>query len=176
MALGYLNLSSFFNGLGDTKATMKIALITFTLVAALSPVFTQAYSVVGLIMAFLIANTVGISYGAFFARKKYQVQFDLAGTAKIFVVSLLCVAPLFIVRFAVMPVYFTVALGVCGYFVAYLTLLPLTRVVTPNELKTLSLIIQKIRFLKLVGRYTVKYELKLCQTRLLVKNKLEALF
>jgi O-antigen/teichoic acid export membrane protein len=176
VALGYLNLSSFFNGLGDTKATMKIALITFGLVAALSPLFTQAYSVVGLIIALLIANTAGISYGAYFARKKYQVQFDLPGTTKIFVVSLLCVVPLLAVRFAVLPVYFTLALGVFGYLVAYLTLLPLTRIVTPTELKMINGVLQKIRFLKVVGKLTVKYELKLCQTRVIMKNKLEALF
>ncbi|MGD6934071.1 MAG: oligosaccharide flippase family protein [Candidatus Bathyarchaeia archaeon] len=176
VALGYLNLSSFFNGLGDTKATMKIALITFGLVAALSPLFTQAYSVVGLIIALLIANTAGISYGAYFARKKYQVQFDLPGTTKIFVVSLLCVVPLLAVRFAVLPVYFTLALGVFGYLVAYLTLLPLTRIVTPTELKMINGVLQKIQFLKVVGKLTVKYELKLCQTRVIMKNKLEALF
>lgn len=175
VALGYLNLASFFNGLGDTKATMKVSLITFILVAALSPVFTQAYSVVGLIAAFLIANTAGISYGAFFARKKYQVQFDVAGTAKIFVVSLVCIAPLFAVRFAGIPLYLTLILGTGGYFATYLTLLPLTRSVTPAELKMVNVILQKIRFLKLVGRYTVKYELKLCQTRIMVKSKLETL-
>jgi O-antigen/teichoic acid export membrane protein len=175
VALGYLNLASFFSGLGDTKATMKISLVTFVLVAALSPVFTQAYSVVGLIIAFLISNTVGISYGAFFARKKYQVQFDLGGTAKIFVVSLLCVAPMIAVRFASMPIYLTLMLGVSSYFVAYLTLLPLTRIVTPGELKMVNVILQKIRFLKHISRYTIKYELRLCQTRRVVKNKLEAL-
>jgi O-antigen/teichoic acid export membrane protein len=175
VAIGYLNLTSFFNGLGDTKATMKIALITFALVAGLSPLFTQAYSVVGLIIAFLIANTVGISYGAFFARKKYQVQFDIAGTAKIFIVSLACVGPLIAVRFAALPVYVTLALGVGTYFVTYLTLLPLTRIVTPSELKMVNIVLQKIRFLKLVSKITVKYELKLCQTRMQVKNKLEAL-
>jgi O-antigen/teichoic acid export membrane protein len=175
VALGYLNLASFFNGLGDTKATMKISLITFVLVAALSPFFTQAYSVVGLIIAFLIANTVGISYGAFFARKKYQVQFDIAVTAKILVVSLLSVAPLVVVRLVVLPVYVTLAFGVCGYLLAYLTLLPLTRIVTLGELKMVNVILQKIRFLKLIGRITVKYEMKLCQTRMLVKSKLEAL-
>ncbi|XHH09191.1 MAG: flippase [Candidatus Bathyarchaeia archaeon] len=175
VALGYLNLSSFFNGLGDTKATMKISLITFTLVAVLSPFFTQAYSVVGLILAFLIANTVGISYGAVFAKRRYQVQFDLVSTGKIFVVSLLCVAPLVLVRFAALPVYFTLVLGVCGYLLAFLTMLPLTRIVTVDELRMVNLILQKIRFLKLIGRYTVKYELKLCQTRTSIKSKLEAL-
>jgi O-antigen/teichoic acid export membrane protein len=176
VGLGYLNLSSFFNGLGDTKATMKISLITFVLVAALSPFFTQAYSVVGLIIAFLIANTVGITYGAVFARKKYQVQFDMTETAKIFLVSLACVAPLLVIRSAVLPVYFTLAFGAGAYLVGYLTLLPLTRIVTVNELKMLNVILQKIRFLKLVGKLTVKYELKLCQTRLIVKSKLESLF
>ncbi len=175
VGIGYLNLSSFFSGLGDTKATMKISLITFLLVAALSPIFTQAYSVVGLIIAFLIANTVGISYGAVFAHKTYKVEFDIAGTAKILLVSLVCVAPLIAVRYAVLPVYLTLALGVGVYLGTYLTLLPLTRIVTVNELKMVNGILQKIRFLKLIGKYTVKYELKLCQTRIKEKRKLEAI-
>jgi peptidoglycan biosynthesis protein MviN/MurJ (putative lipid II flippase) len=154
---------------------MKISLITFILVAALTPIFTLAYSVVGLIIAFLIANTIGISYGAFYARRKYAVQFDLAGTAKILFVSLVCVVPLIAVRYAALPIYLTLVLGAGVYLAVYLTLLPLSRVLTAGELKLVNGVLQKIRFLKLIGKVTVNYELKLCQTRMLVKNKLEAL-
>ena len=175
VGIGYLNLASFFNGLGETKITLKISLITFLFVAFLSPLFTLIYGVVGLICAFLLANAVGISYGAYLARKKYSVQFDTPAILKICLVSLLSVAPLLVLRFVSLPMYFTLIIGVLVYLAAYLTLIPLTRSLTVNELLMVNGVLQKIRFLKLIGRLVVKYELKICGICSLAKNKIASL-
>ena len=175
VGIGYFNLASFFNGLGETKTTLKICLLTFLFVAFLSPLLTQVYGVVGLICAFLLANTIGISYGAYYARTKYAVEFDTPAILKIFIVSLLSVVPLLLIRFAALSVYFTLIIGSLLYLAAYLTLIPLTRSVTDNELLMVNGVLQKIRLLKLVGRLTVKYELKIYGTFLLLKNKIASL-
>ena len=69
VGLGYLTLTSFFNGLGETKTTLKISLITFLTIMVLTPILTKNYNVVGLIIAFLIANTTGTAYASYTARK-----------------------------------------------------------------------------------------------------------
>ena len=175
VAIGYLNLASFFNGLGETKITLKICLITFLVVAFLSPLFTVVYGVVGLICAFLLANALGISYGAYSARKKYNVEFDARAVVKICLVSLLSVAPLLLVRLATLPMYLTLIGGALFYLTAYLTLIPLTRSVTDTELRMVNGVLQKIRFLKLVGRLMVRYELKICSVCSSVRNKMASL-
>ncbi len=175
VSIGYLNLTSFFNGLGETKITLKTSLITFMFVAILSPLFTILYGVVGLICAFLLASTLGTLYGVYFARKKYSLQFEVAANIKLLVASCISVVPLLALRFTSLSMHLMLILGVLLYLAVYLTLLPLTHSVTVSELLTLNGVFQKIRFLKLVGRLVVKYELKIFSVCSFAKNKIASL-
>ena len=76
VGVGYLTLASFYNGLGETKVTMRISLITFVVLAVLSPLLTSVYGVLGLIGAYLIANASGQIYSSFYARRRYKIKFD----------------------------------------------------------------------------------------------------
>ena len=176
VGIGYLNLASFFNGLGETKTTLKICLLTFLFVAFLSPLLTQVYGVVGLIFAFLLANTIGISYGAYFARKKYAVEFDSPAILKICIVSLLSAVPLLLIRLATLPTLFTLIVGSLIYLASYLTLIPLARSVTDTELRMVNGVLQKIRFLKPVSQVAIKYELKILNVALKNKKRISRVY
>jgi stage V sporulation protein B len=170
MGFGYLNLASFYNGVGDTKMTMKIGLVTFIIVAALSPLAAQSYGVPGLIAAFLVANAVGTFYGAHVAKRKYSLQFDIPAVAKICLVSLMSAVPALLLRFAGFPMQYTLLVGAAVYLFTYLTLIPFMRILGETELDSLKNIFQHIGPLRRVGNIALKYEQKILNASLSIKR------
>lgn len=162
---GYLTLSSFYNGLGKTKTTLTITLITFLTLAALSPTLTQAYGVQGLIAAFLIASTASTIYAAYKAKREFQIEFDTQSLAKIYVVSIASSIPsLLIAGFAHLSGPINLTIGTVTYLATYATLTPLTGIITRTELQTITKITQRIRLLGLIARPILKYEQKIVHT------------
>jgi O-antigen/teichoic acid export membrane protein len=159
VGFGYLTLTSFYNGLGETKTTLKINLITFSLLFALSPVMTGAFGVLGLIAAILFANATGQIYSSYYARKRFQVKYDTPALLKIFAISVISsVIPLLIVNFTQLPMFIGVALGAGLYLALYITLIPMANVITLSELQQVMLVSQKIRFLSLIAKPVLKYQ------------------
>jgi O-antigen/teichoic acid export membrane protein len=158
---GYLNLASFFNGLGKTRTTLEIGLITFVIIAVLSPIFTQLYGVLGLIGVFVVANAIGTSYGAYIAKKKFSATFDVGSISKLFVISLICAIPAVLVRNVGLAAHFSLAIGGLIYLVLYLTLVPAVRTVTESELTMLNGTMQKIGLLRIIGKVLIGYQRKI---------------
>lgn len=162
VGLGYLNLTSFYNGLGETKTTLKISLITFFTLALLSPILTKTYSVPGLIIAFLVASLVSTSYGSYIARKKFQIEFDSKALAKIYLSSIMSsIFPLLLLQISPMPRLFNVVAGSLLYLFVYITLMPITGIVNHVELKTATQILQKIKPLLLLIQPLINYQQKI---------------
>jgi O-antigen/teichoic acid export membrane protein len=169
MGFGYLNLTSFYNGVGDTKMTLKIGLITFIIVVALSPLTALSYGVPGLIIAFLFANAVGTFYGAHVAKRKYSLQFDIPAVAKICAVAIVSAVPALLLRYAGFPIHYTLLAGVTVYLFAYLTLIPFMRILGATELDTLKNIFQHIGALRRIGNIALRYEKKILSASLSIK-------
>lgn len=162
VGFGYLTLGSLYNGLGETKINMKISAITFAILVGLSPLATSAYGVQGLIAAFLIASTAGQIYASWYARKNFQIKFDTPALIKIYVIAVLsAVIPLIIINFANLPLLARVL--VCGalYVVTYITLMPLTRVMTSVELQQAAQILRSIPLISWVIKPVLRYQQKL---------------
>jgi len=87
VGFGYLVLPSLYNGLGETKTTLKMSLITFVTLVLMSPIFTKAYNVQGLIVALLIDNFCGTIYGLYTARKNFKITFETSVLLKIYINS-----------------------------------------------------------------------------------------
>jgi len=169
MGFGYLNLTSFYNGVGDTKMTLKIGLITFIIVVALSPLAALSYGVPGLIIAFLFASAVGTFYGAHVAKRKYSLQFDIPAVTKICAVAIISAVPALLLRYTGLPIYYTLIAGVGAYLLAYLTLIPLMRILGETELNTLKNIFQHIGPLRRIGNTALKYEKKILSASFSIK-------
>jgi O-antigen/teichoic acid export membrane protein len=168
VGLGYLTLTSFYNGLGETKITMIISLVIFLILAVLSPILTQTYGVQGLIAAFLIASTVGTIYATYTARRKFHIEFDMRSLAKIYLVSAISSVPsLLMLAFGPRGLSGLLELAVGGtlYLLVYLTLTPLARIVTIAELRSASLAIRRIRPLRMLAEPVLEYEKRiLCKS------------
>jgi O-antigen/teichoic acid export membrane protein len=167
---GYLNLASFYNGIGETKMTLKIGILTFVLVALLSPFLALLFEVPGLIVAFLVANVAGTSYGAFVAKKKHNVEFAMSAVGKIFAASALSVIPSILLRFAGLQLHYTLIFGSIIYLLAYLIMVPLLNIITEPELENARHIVQRIGPFKIIAVRTLEFERKLLQVSLAIRR------
>jgi len=158
VGLGYLTLSSFFNGLGETKTTLKASIIALIALIVLSPALTKTYSVPGLIIASLIASTASTVYGSYIARKNFQIKFDIRSIVRIYLISAVCSIPLLVFHFTHLPALFNVPIGGLLYLITYATLTPLAGIMTIPEIQMAKRITQKIPLLKIFAKPLLKYE------------------
>jgi O-antigen/teichoic acid export membrane protein len=167
VGLGYLTLASFYNGLGETRISMMISLITFLLLAILSPFLTSAYGVSGLIVAFLTGSAAGTVYGSYTARRRFHIEFDMASLAKTYLVSIVAALPSVLMLRLVSSPFVNLVAGGFLYLLIYVTLVPLAKVVSLHELQMARAITQKIPLLRFIARPIFQYEGKLLkfQTR-----------
>jgi O-antigen/teichoic acid export membrane protein len=180
--LGYLTLTSFYNGLGETTTTLKMSLITFLMLAILSPILGGIYYVQGVISSFLIASTIGTVYGSYKAKRKFRIEFDIISILKIYLISVASILlsllllyskiipaliesvtpPYLLSAFPVLPGLVDFGLGCLLCIFTYITLLPLTKTVTTSELQTVIHVSRKIKGLSIAVGPIVKYQRKLC--------------
>jgi O-antigen/teichoic acid export membrane protein len=158
VGFGYLTLTSLYNGLGETRTTLKMSLITFLTLLFLSPLLTGFFGVPGMIVAFLIANGLGVSYGSYVAKKKFQITFDNNSTLKIYLVSFLSCIPAIVLNLTSLPLLVKVAGGAVLTIALYLTLIPITRILYYSELSALREITRKIKGLSFIAKPVLKYQ------------------
>lgn len=166
IGIGYSTLPSLFNGLGDTKTTLKLNLITFFTLIFLAIPLTQSYGAQGLIVAFFTANTAGTLYGAYRAKRNLQVEFDAKNIIKIYLISATSsVFPLLLSNLINLPGLLNLAIGGILYLLAYITLMPLTNLVTNSELQKATLTTQQTPLLKQIAKPIIDYQQKILSLR-----------
>jgi O-antigen/teichoic acid export membrane protein len=166
VAIGYLNLTSLFNGLGETRLTLKITFINFLVFTILAPVLSKTYGVAGLIIASLISNTMATSYASYMARTSFKIEFAIHSIVKIYSISAISSIPtLMLLHFISLPELFNIIAGGVLYLLIYATLTPLTKIISNSELQTLTHITQKIRPLTFIAKPLLKYQKKILDIR-----------
>ena len=161
VGFGNLTLLSFYNGIGETKITMRVSLITFTILVFLSPLLTQFYGVEGLIVAFLLASVAGQTYSAFFATRKYKLEFDTRAILKIYLISGLSSIPVILIKFFTFPSMLSVLFGGLLYLFIYITAIPAFKTLNLIETKKAVEVIQNVRFLSAAAKPVLKYQEKI---------------
>lgn len=162
VGLGYLNLTSLFNGLGKTRITLKIGSITFITVLALSPILATTYGVPGVITALITAQGLGTCYGMYTAKTKFQIQYDTKSIIKIYIIGAVStIPPLLLLQFSPLPKLANIILGGLLYLATYITLTPITKIMNNAELQTAAQILQKIKPLAPIIKPLVKYQEKI---------------
>lgn len=162
VGVGYLTLASFYNGIGETKVTMRISVITFVILFALSPLLTSVYGVLGLIGAYLVANASGQVYSSYYARRRFKIQFDNYALLKIYAAAILAsVVPVLMLTSFGFSILMSAAFGGVLYVFTYLTLLPLIRVVSVPELDQAYYATRSIPFFKGIVGFVIGYQQRL---------------
>ena len=162
VALGYLILAPLFNGIGETKETLKMTALAVALFLPSAPLIVQAFHVKGLIVAYLASNFAGIGYGLYSASRRLDLKPDLGGSLRILVASAISALPAFLLLSVVtLPSIFNIVAGGFVYLVTYLTCLPLIGAVRMSDVDVLSQILGRIRLVNLVIRPIMAYERRL---------------
>jgi O-antigen/teichoic acid export membrane protein len=159
VGLGYITLQSLFNGLGETRTTLKISLITFSILVPLSPFLTNVYGAVGVIIAAIAGNAAGTVYGMYVAKRNFEIKFDTRSLIKIYSnAAIAAPLPILFLRTSPLPMFFNIIAGGILYLAIYATLLPLTKTVSRYELEIISQISERIRPLAPIIKPLIKYE------------------
>ncbi len=160
--VGYLGLTSLFNGLSDTRTTLKMALINIATFSILAPILTPELGVPGVIMSFLMASTLSTLFGGYVARKKFHIEFDFRASTRIYVVAGISAIPS-VILILLHPISMTVlfVIGAVLYLTIYLTILPFSKAITLAELQTIYGIVHRIKHLNKVAEPLIGYELKI---------------
>lgn len=159
VGLGLIVLGSFFNGIGETKTNLKVSLVNFAAFIPLALLLTQPYGVYGLLISNLAAVLVSTVYAAFMAKRKFDAAPNWIITAKIYLASFASLAPLFILQsFLQLNILLKVFLGALVFIFLYLTLLPLLRILSRQELINLKRAMGKTKPLALITKPFFFYE------------------
>ncbi|MCW4023436.1 MAG: polysaccharide biosynthesis C-terminal domain-containing protein [Candidatus Bathyarchaeota archaeon] len=162
VGIGYLTLTSVFNGLSKTRLTMNVTLINFIILLGLSPILAQAYGVIGVILAYLIAGAIASLYAALIAVKQLKLSFDFKSLLLIYLLSAVSSFPSLALLFLTsLNSLVVLAFGIFTYLVVFVTLMPLMHVVNKEELQELARITGRIPLLKFVTTPIFKYQRKL---------------
>jgi O-antigen/teichoic acid export membrane protein len=158
VGIGHLTLTSLFNGLGETRITLKVTIINFLIFIILAPILTMIYSVPGAIIASLISNTAGTSYAAYIGMIKFKIGFEKYTLLKIYLIAIISsIPPLLLFHLTSPQELFKISIGGLLYIFVYVTLIPLAKIVSRPELQKVSYVIKKIKTLNLIARPILKY-------------------
>ena len=162
VSLGRFTLGSLFNGLGETKATLKMTLINFIVFISLAPLLTKTHNVPGLIIALLFSGSASTILGAYMAKTKFDAQPDYKNMVKIYVVASISALPaLLTIHFLPLQPLLKVLVGSSTYLFTYATIIPLVRIINGAELEGICQTINKIRLLKSLAKPLLTYTRKL---------------
>ncbi len=172
VGIGYLTLPSFFNGLGETRITLKMNLVTLFTLLVLAVPLTQTFGVQGIIAAFIISLMTGTFYGAYTARKKFDINFDIKSTARIYLISAFAsVFPLLFINFTSFSSELKLVLGSTIYLLVFITLMPLTSLVFSTELQKITLAARNTPLLKQFVTPIIKYQQKILNLKAKLKER-----
>ena len=162
VGLGYLNLTSLFNGLGKTRITLKTSLITLVAILTLSPILAKAYGVPGVIAALISAHAASTCYGMYVAKRSFKIEFDTKSLIKIYLIGIASTVPsLLLLQTSMLPGLVNVIVGGLLYLAIYVTLAPITGIVNNSELKTVNEVVQKIKLLAPIIKPLLRYQEKI---------------
>jgi len=162
VGLGYPTLTSLFNGLGETRITLKISLITLLLILTLSPLLIMAYGVSGSLAALICAHATSTCYGMYIAKRNFKIEFDTKSLIKIYLIGAGSTVPsLLLLQVSTLPRLVNVLVGGMLYLAIYVTLAPTTKIVNNSELETVTEIVQKIKPLTPIIKPLIEYQKKI---------------
>jgi len=160
--LGSLVITSFFNGVGETKTTMKVFLVNTLIFLPLSFLLTRAYGTVGMIVVSAASSFASALYGLSAAWRGFGAKPDLSCSAKVYMASALSALPVLVLK-SWLQAPALITLVACGlvYLLAYTVLSPLLGVIEGPDLDNLSAVFGGLGPLGLPLRLIIEFERKL---------------
>lgn len=162
MGLGLFILRSLFNGLGNTKISLGMTLISTIVLIVLSPALMVYIGVTGLLITLIISAVVSTLFGLYIAKRKFAVNIGEAAVSRIYFVAFVSAIPAFLIK--QIPLYHNLinfAVGAALFLITYLVILPKIEAVSLKELEEIKEVVKKIRLLKYIAIPIIIFEEKL---------------
>ena len=136
--LGNLSLWNFLNGQGETKVTMKLALISLGMGLPLSLTLIPMFGITGLIVTTLVAGIPSLAVGLWWIKRHFGATIDWVSSTKIFLASVMAAVITYII-ISQLNFHSWVELVVGGitFLMVYLVAAPLIRAVDENDINNL---------------------------------------
>jgi hypothetical protein len=116
-----------------------------------------------------MATAASVLYSLWIAIRKYGLKVDFKSSASIYLASILAATPIIpFTLYSPLPRIVNLAAGAMIYLTVYLTATPLLRILTREDIETLTHIFTKVAVLRPITRIISNYEIK-------VMNLIEAL-
>jgi len=136
--LGNLSLENFLNGQGETKVTMKLALISLGTGLPLSLTLIPMFGITGLIVTTLVAGIPSLAVGLWWIRRHFGVTIDLVSATKIFLASVMAAVITYIILSQLNFQYWVeLVAGGITFLTVYFVAAPLIRAVDENDVNNL---------------------------------------
>ncbi|MBC7129802.1 polysaccharide biosynthesis C-terminal domain-containing protein, partial [Candidatus Bathyarchaeota archaeon] len=162
--LGYGVTINLLNGAGETKQALKAYLAYLTVFAAAAPILTWQHSIPGLIAANLTAYLTLTLYAFHLARRKFNIKINLKEQARIYLASALSTLPtLAFLNLSTLPNLPNLIIGATLCLFTYLTLTPILKAISPQDLQNLKQIFERIKIIWPIAKPILNYEQKILQ-------------
>ena len=136
--LGNLSLANFLNGQGETRVTMKLALIRLGMGLPLSLTLIPLFGITGLIVTTLVAGIPSLAIGLWWIKRHFGATIDWASSTKIFLASVMAATVTYIVISQLnFQHWVELVTGGVTFLMVYLVTAPLIRAVNKNDINNL---------------------------------------
>ena len=137
-AFGSLSLGNFLAGIGQTKMSMKLNLLSFCFGIPLALLLVPNLGIVGVILGTLFATIPKIILGLNWIWKRYKAKADFNSSTRILTSSGICaVTTHLLINLTGAPEWIKLIIGLTTFLTLYLTITPLIRAVNKTDIKNL---------------------------------------
>ena len=145
---GNLSLDGFLNGLGETRAIMKLSILTTIIGVILAFLLIPPLGITGVIITPLLAGIPGLFFALNLIWKKYDATVDWKSSAKIFFASLIAAVPTWaIITFFNFADWLKLILGVIVFLATYIVVAPSIKAIVLDDIKNLRTMFSSIRLI-----------------------------
>jgi len=158
--IGYLIVGSFLTGVAQTGTILRMSALTLVIYLPLGPAFTWLGGPRGLLLAYLVSNTIATTYGLKRIAFAFDARPDLKTSGRILLAALGAAVPTLLLTQldGLGPGVLNLITGGLLYLAVYLTLMPMLRAASKQDIINLRTILGKTRIVAFFTNPVFDYE------------------
>jgi len=146
--IGSLSLGNLLAGTGETKALMKLSLITLIIGIPMAFILIPTNGIVALILTSILAGIPSMLLGLYWISKRYKAKADLKSSTKILVASVIATAITYLILdFIASADWIELALGGATFIATYLITAPLIGAINVSDIRNLKTMFSDLRII-----------------------------
>ena len=153
--IGLFVIRSFLNGIGETKTTFNLSLITTLSMIPLTPILVITWRVHGLIASIIISNLIALIYGIRKLSSKYGIKIELKSSIKLLLATIIATILTTVIKRHINNIILNTVVCTTSYVMICLTIIPLFKILEKQDIKRLEKVLGSIKIIKPIIEITV---------------------